>query len=210
MPASIAVFYDEEIQNAVAAGDDVKTVFRCEDCNGTGTMQLKAAPATPPIEAPASTEAAPTDIALFLAGSLHNVLAHIDTLPLDEYFAAEQAGNKFAAVLEKINGEVSSALSTAGVHSIFERFAETSPLMNRWFHLKARRVLSVDRGKTTVLCDRDIPTELMILVGNAPSEENCPGHVAWSINPKICANCGVHIDSLRPPDEDEQQPEGDR
>ncbi|MGY3366123.1 hypothetical protein ACVWZL_003248 [Bradyrhizobium sp. GM2.4] len=35
------------------------------------------------------------------------------------------------------------------------------------------------------------------------SEENCPGHVAWTHNPKICANCGVHIDSLRPP-EDEQ------
>lgn len=34
------------------------------------------------------------------------------------------------------------------------------------------------------------------------SEENCPGHVAWSVNPKICANCGVHIDSLRPPEDE--------
>lgn len=36
-----------------------------------------------------------------------------------------------------------------------------------WVHLKAKRVLSVDRGQTTVLCDRDIPTELLILVGSA-------------------------------------------
>lgn len=29
------------------------------------------------------------------------------------------------------------------------------------------------------------------------AEDDCPGHVA-SIDPKICARCGVHIDSLRP------------
>jgi hypothetical protein len=33
------------------------------------------------------------------------------------------------------------------------------------------------------------------------TEEHCPGHVASSTDPKICAYCGVHIDSLRPPDE---------
>lgn len=34
-------------------------------------------------------------------------------------------------------------------------------------------------------------------------EEACPGHVASKDNPKVCARCGVHVDSLRPPDDDE-------
>lgn len=36
-----------------------------------------------------------------------------------------------------------------------------------------------------------------------PSEEACPGHVASRGDPKVCGRCGTHIDSLRPPDEDE-------
>ena len=32
-------------------------------------------------------------------------------------------------------------------------------------------------------------------------EEDCPGHVASGSDSKICGNCGVHIDSLRPPEE---------
>lgn len=32
-------------------------------------------------------------------------------------------------------------------------------------------------------------------------EDDCPGHVASEANSKVCARCGVHIDSLRP-DED--------
>lgn len=43
------------------------------------------------------------------------------------------------------------------------------------------------------------PPPQLIEVGPVP-EENCPGHVASKTNPKICAHCGVHIDSLRPPD----------
>lgn len=35
------------------------------------------------------------------------------------------------------------------------------------------------------------------------SEENCPGHVASENDPKVCGLCGVHIDSLRPPEEAE-------
>lgn len=69
-------------------------------------------------------EASSTQVALFLAGALHNVLAHFDTLPLDEYFAAAQIGNKFASALEKINAEASSALSVAGGHSIFATFGD--------------------------------------------------------------------------------------
>lgn len=33
-------------------------------------------------------------------------------------------------------------------------------------------------------------------------EEQCPGHIAWERDPKICGYCGVHIDSLRPEDSD--------
>lgn len=33
-------------------------------------------------------------------------------------------------------------------------------------------------------------------------ESACPGHVASSDNPKVCGRCGVHIDSLRPPEEE--------
>lgn len=33
------------------------------------------------------------------------------------------------------------------------------------------------------------------------TEENCPGHVASAGDKKVCGNCGVHIDSLRPDDE---------
>lgn len=35
------------------------------------------------------------------------------------------------------------------------------------------------------------------------AEEDCPGHVASDVDAKICARCGVHIDSLRP-DNDSQ------
>jgi hypothetical protein len=35
------------------------------------------------------------------------------------------------------------------------------------------------------------------------AEEDCPGHVASELDPKICGRCGVHIDDLRPPDDDE-------
>lgn len=27
-------------------------------------------------------------------------------------------------------------------------------------------------------------------------ESTCPGHVAHSLNPKVCGRCGVHIDEL--------------
>lgn len=33
-------------------------------------------------------------------------------------------------------------------------------------------------------------------------EEDCPGHVGGMNNPKICINCGTHVDSLRPPEFD--------
>lgn len=35
----------------------------------------------------------------------------------------------------------------------------------------------------------------------AYTEEDCPGHVASDHDPKICARCGVHIDSFRPEDD---------
>lgn len=34
-------------------------------------------------------------------------------------------------------------------------------------------------------------------------EEDCPGHVASKADPKICHHCGIHIDSLRPPEDEE-------
>ncbi|WP_027517827.1 hypothetical protein [Bradyrhizobium sp. WSM1417] len=105
-------------------------------------------------------EASPTDIAMFLAGALHKVIVHIDTLQLDHYFAAVESGNQFALVIENINGEVSSTLSVATAHSMFENFGR---------------------------------------------EENCPGHVALALDPKVCAKCGVHIDSLRPPEDPESR-----
>jgi hypothetical protein len=37
------------------------------------------------------------------------------------------------------------------------------------------------------------------------SEEDCPGHVA-SADPKVCARCGVHVDSFRPLDDEDVQP----
>lgn len=32
------------------------------------------------------------------------------------------------------------------------------------------------------------------------TEQHCPGHVASMADPKVCGKCGVHIDSLRPPE----------
>lgn len=32
------------------------------------------------------------------------------------------------------------------------------------------------------------------------NENECPGHVASASDPKVCAHCGTHIDSLRPDD----------
>lgn len=50
-----------------------------------------------------------------------------------------------------------------------------------WLHLKATRVLSVDRGKTTILCDRSHPTELLILMDDEPpSTTPCQPTVAES------------------------------
>jgi hypothetical protein len=34
------------------------------------------------------------------------------------------------------------------------------------------------------------------------TEESCPGHIASESDPKVCDRCGTHIDSLRPPDEE--------
>lgn len=34
------------------------------------------------------------------------------------------------------------------------------------------------------------------------TEEACPGHVASENDPKVCGRCGIHIDSLRPHDEE--------
>lgn len=33
------------------------------------------------------------------------------------------------------------------------------------------------------------------------SENECPGHVASQIDPRICGRCGVHVGDLRPEDE---------
>jgi len=32
-------------------------------------------------------------------------------------------------------------------------------------------------------------------------EDECPAHVASEADGKICERCGIHIDSLRPPEE---------
>ena len=32
-------------------------------------------------------------------------------------------------------------------------------------------------------------------------EDECPGHVASIMDPKVCGQCGTHIDSLRPDDD---------
>lgn len=37
------------------------------------------------------------------------------------------------------------------------------------------------------------------------AEEDCPNHVASRDDAKRCARCGIHIDDLRPPDEEEPQ-----
>ena len=34
-------------------------------------------------------------------------------------------------------------------------------------------------------------------------EQSCPNHIASENNIKVCARCGTHIDSLRPPEDDE-------
>ena len=34
------------------------------------------------------------------------------------------------------------------------------------------------------------------------AEDDCPGHVASEKDPRICARCGVHVESLRPPDDE--------
>jgi len=44
--------------------------------------------------------------------------------------------------------------------------------------------------------------ELAGVFFGARGEEDCPGHVASEGDPKICGRCGVHIDSLRPPEDE--------
>lgn len=51
----------------------------------------------------------------------------------------------------------------------------------------------------------DVYEPPVIVPMNYPTytEDNCPGHVASAYDGKICGRCGVHIDSLRPPDDPE-------
>jgi hypothetical protein len=37
-------------------------------------------------------------------------------------------------------------------------------------------------------------------------EQSCPGHVSVPENPKVCRRCGVHVDSMRPEDEEKDPP----
>jgi N6-adenosine-specific RNA methylase IME4 len=49
----------------------------------------------------------------------------------------------------------------------------------------------------------DLPkVELFSRVDGAIDENDCPGHVASEADPKVCGHCGVHIDSLRPDEEE--------
>jgi hypothetical protein len=34
-------------------------------------------------------------------------------------------------------------------------------------------------------------------------QDDCPGHVASEADMKICGRCGMHIDEMRPPDDDD-------
>jgi hypothetical protein len=43
------------------------------------------------------------------------------------------------------------------------------------------------------------------LMARVPEEE-CPGHVASIMDPKVCGRCGTHVDSLRPDDDDGPDP----
>lgn len=38
----------------------------------------------------------------------------------------------------------------------------------------------------------------------ACAQDACSGHVASADNPKVCGRCGIHIDELRPPEDDEK------
>lgn len=42
------------------------------------------------------------------------------------------------------------------------------------------------------------PQRSSVSVFLAEMEDSCPGHVASGDDPKICARCFTHIDSLRP------------
>jgi len=61
-------------------------------------------------------------------------------------------------------------------------------------------------GSTPYPCDvirMEGENEVLELYGPWFPEEACPGHVASKSDPKVCGRCGIHIDSLRPPEEDE-------
>ncbi len=45
-----------------------------------------------------------------------------------------------------------------------------------------------------------VPKRNSVLSFFAYGENECPGHVASKDDAKVCARCGVHIDSLRPPE----------
>lgn len=42
----------------------------------------------------------------------------------------------------------------------------------------------------------------------AEAQDACAGHVASKGDPKVCDRCGIHIDELRPPDDDGFNPHG--
>jgi len=60
-----------------------------------------------------------------------------------------------------------------------------------------------DRRRDLVRAGALILAEIERLDRNGyDAEQSCPGHVASSRDPKVCGRCGIHIDSLRPSDED--------
>jgi hypothetical protein len=44
---------------------------------------------------------------------------------------------------------------------------------------------------------------LLKILPDVHTEETCPGHVASAADSKVCARCGVHVDSFRPRGADE-------
>lgn len=71
--------------------------------------------------------------------------------------------------------------------------------MNRRYNLPRRCETNVVGAAGECLsCDAEQGEHCRKVV----SEDDCCGHVASTADPKVCGRCGIHIDSLRPDDEE--------
>jgi hypothetical protein len=119
---------------------------------------------------------------------------------------------------ERLPDELMKTLMPAEQYAAWQRQQEASKEFWRTLNGPAQRPLgsNADEWNLFVSENKDATAYLAVQIAEAIEEaeargtrhfhydeEACPGHVASRFDRKVCGLCGIHIDSLRPPEDDE-------